>query len=71
MIQKDKLNDLSSVVPAEVIELLKAYDYATEARQYFSDQYDNAYHNGDEGYMNEYFIADKGTAHIEAIANNF
>ena len=69
MTYEQKLAALSNL-PAEVVELLKAYRFATDARQYFSDQYDKAFNNGEEDCMNTYFISDGGTKHIEAIADN-
>ena len=69
MLLKERLNSLSSIVPSEIIELLKAYDYALNAREYFSTQYDKAYGNKEEHCMNPYFVADKNAEHIEAISD--
>lgn len=70
MTYEQKLTALAGVIPTEAIELLKAYRFATDARQYLSDQYDKAFNNAEEDCMNPHFIADGGTKHIEAIADN-
>ncbi len=64
---EEKLTALASVLPADIIEMLKAYKYAVDSRQYFSDQYDKAFNNGEEDCINKYFISDGGAKNIEAI----
>lgn len=70
MTYEEKLSQLSAILPTNVIELLKAHTFARDARQYFSDAYDKAYDNREEGHMNRYFVGDGSAKGIEDIADH-